>query len=66
MTEAEKQIVNRAIGRIYGMTQRKEQPGDVAEYYRCRNVILDLVGEELPKDTRPCYARDRNRGAQGD
>lgn len=57
MTEAEHQIVNRAMGRIFGMMQRQEQAGDAAEYWRCRNVILDLIGGELPEDRQPYYGR---------
>lgn len=66
MTPAEHIIVDRAIGRIFGMMQRPEQAGDAAEYWRCRSVILDLIGGELPEDGQPCYVRDRNKGAQGD
>lgn len=30
-----------AFGRILRMAARPEQPGDVAEYERCRKIILD-------------------------
>lgn len=63
MTKAERTAVNCAIGRIFRLASRPEQPGDAAEYERCRRVILDLV--EAPKDMTICYARDYGKGAQG-
>lgn len=53
-----------AIGRIFRMAARPEQPGDAAEYERCRRIILDNSPE--PEETSHCYVRDRLRGAQGD
>lgn len=56
--------MNMAIGRLFRLMSRPTQPGDVEQFYRCRSVVLDL-GDASP-DSRPNYARDRNRGAQGD
>lgn len=67
MSEAEKTAaVQMAIGRIFRMGSRPSQPGDVAEYYRCRNLVMDLLEASESNDGAPCYVRDRNRGAQGD
>lgn len=63
MTAEQTQMVNMAIGRIFRIASRPEQSGDVAEYTRCRNLILDLI--ELPEDRSPCIIRDRWKGAQG-
>jgi hypothetical protein len=57
-----------ALGRILLLGSRPAQPGDVAEYERCRAIILaelDQTNAALPNWT-PNYARDRNRGAAGD
>ena len=54
-----------ALGRIFRMASRPTQPGDIAEYERCRAIILDLLPSANP-DWSPNYARDRLRGAQGD
>lgn len=53
-------IINLAIGRIFRMASRPEQPGDAAEFQRCRGLI------EMPEDRAPCYGRDRLKGAAGD
>lgn len=69
MNTQDKQTVQLAMGRIFGMMQRPSQDGDVAEYERCRSLILNLV-EGTPagrhEDTSHCWVRDRNKGAQGD
>ncbi len=57
-------IINLAIGRIFGMASRPAQPGDAAEYQRCRGLILDRI--EAPEAYAHDYIRDRNRGAAGD
>ena len=60
----EKQVIQLAIGRIFRLASRPHQSTDMAEYERCRGIILDL--SETPKDTTHNYTRDRLRGAQGD
>ncbi len=58
--------VNLALGRLFRIMSRPEQPGDVDEYHRCHSVIMDLVGGDMPPDYRPNYTRDRLLGAAGD
>lgn len=53
-----------AMGRIFRLMSRPEQPGDIADYERCRAMILNL--SDNPRDEAPNYARDRLKGAQGD
>ncbi len=57
-----------ALGRILRMGSRSEQPGDGAEYWRCRNMIMDILEPVMPAyvDRAPCYGRDRLHGAAGD
>ena len=43
--ENNNKTVELAIGRIFRMMSRPVEPGDVAEYERCRSIILNLVGE---------------------
>ena len=57
--------VNLALGRIFRMASRPAQRGDVAEYERCRALIMDHVAASTP-DYTPNYARDYRMGAQGD
>lgn len=64
MTDA--QTVNLALGRIFRMASRPEQPGDAAEYWRCRSLIMNELDDGSYIDCRPDYGRDRLRGAQGD
>jgi hypothetical protein len=67
MPSIEDRLVALAIGRILRMGSRPEQPGDAEEYQRCKRIILDqLCPHGLPIDTRPSYARDYGKGAQGD
>jgi hypothetical protein len=42
LTREEVTTVNCAIGRIFGMLQREEKPGDAVEYERCRKVIMEI------------------------
>lgn len=51
-----------ALGRILRLAARPTQEGDIQEYERCRAIILDALEPSLTPD----YARDRNKGAQGD
>lgn len=56
-----------ALGRIFRLGSRPTQPGDVADYERCRRLILDHVeGHSHLPDYSHDYARDRLKGAQGD
>lgn len=57
--------VDLALGRIFRLMSRPEQPGDVAEYERCRALVLDELGA-APAGYVVSYARDRRLGAQGD
>ena len=56
--------VSLALGRIFRMLSRPEQPGDIAEYERCRAIIL---AHTQPREIgyEPDYARDHLKGAQG-
>ncbi len=64
MTQTERQTVNLALGRIFRLGSRPTQPCDVADYERCRSIILNIC--EPVSDYQPCYASDRLKGAQGD
>ncbi len=68
MTAEQTQTMQLAIGRILRMGARAEQPGDGAEYTRCRNIIMDIAeGNGFAfQDMSPNYQRDRLKGAQGD
>lgn len=67
-TNTDTQIINLAIGRIFRIVSRPTQPGDVAEYERCRAIIMDLAeaAGHIGVDHRPNYARDSRKGAPGD
>ena len=65
MTEADRQTVNLAFGRIFRLMSRPEQSGDAADYERCRAVILDVLDPPPFIDRAPDYGRDRLKGAQG-
>lgn len=55
-----------ALGRILRMASRPAQPGDIAEYERCRALLLDeLAPSGVIPEWVPDYARDRLKGAQG-
>ena len=62
MKPAEITVVNLAFGRIFRVMSRPERPGDIAEYERCRAIILDLCDPAQP-DYAPSYARDRLLGS---
>jgi hypothetical protein len=61
------QIINLAIGRIFRIASRPTHPGDIEEYERCKAIIMDLAeaSGHMSVDTRPNYARDYRKGAQG-
>lgn len=54
-----------ALGRILRLASRPEQLGDIAEYERCRAIIMDTF-EAPTLDYQPNWARDRLAGAAGD
>lgn len=54
-----------ALGRILRLGSRPTQPGDVAEYERCRAIIMDEL-EPVTPDYSPNWVRDRLKGAAGD
>jgi hypothetical protein len=57
-----------ALGRIFRLASRPAQEGDVAEYERCRALILnaaDAAGINTSPDYQHCWARDRLKGAAG-
>ncbi len=55
--------VKMAIGRIFLMGSRPEQPGDAKVYADCRAVIMDASGPA--EDRSLSFARDYGRGAAG-
>ena len=57
--------VQLALGRIFRLMSRPEQPGDVEQYEQSRAIILDAADPTIP-EYRPCWVRDRLKGAQGD
>jgi hypothetical protein len=60
------QTIELALGRIFNLASRPAQAGDIADYERCRSLILNAIGDTGFVDHAPCYARDRLCGAQGD
>lgn len=65
MTNEAKSTVNLALGRILRMASRPTKPGDVAEYNRCRAIVLDILGDST-EPYAPNWTRDRLCGAAGD
>lgn len=45
--EAKRAFVNMALGRLFRLAGRPEQPGDAEEFYRIRKVVLDMVPDLL-------------------
>jgi hypothetical protein len=45
------------------MMARPSRLGDVAEFYRIRDMLMAST-EQTVAEWQPNYARDRNRGAQ--
>ena len=64
MTKEENKTVELALGRILRIASRPTRAGDVAEYERCRALILDLCAPVTP-DYTPNWTRDRLLGAAG-
>ncbi len=59
--------VQLALGRILRMGARSSQPGDIAEYDRCRGSIMNILDASPGiADHAPNYARDHKKGAAGD
>jgi hypothetical protein len=61
--------VQLALGRIFRLMLRPEEPGDVEQYERARKIVLDAADEfqiTSGPDYEHCWVRDRFKGAQGD
>lgn len=58
------QEVKLAIGRLFLMLSRPEQPGDIETFNKIRSIVLDSA--DYRPDHRPNYAAQRMTGAQGD
>lgn len=41
-------VVSLALGRIFRLAARPTQPGDVADFERCRALILNELAPETP------------------
>jgi hypothetical protein len=65
MDQEDRTAVELALGRIFRLGSRPPQPGDVADYERCRKVIMDVL-DPPPYAPPVCWAQDRNKGAAGD
>lgn len=57
--------VKLALGRIFRLLSRPEQPGDAAQYEAARVVILTQAPAATAVDHMPNWIRDRNKGAMG-
>ncbi len=44
-TASDTKAIELALGRILRMASRPTQPGDNAEYERCRRIILDTIAD---------------------
>ncbi len=58
------QEVKLAIGRLFLMLSRPEQPGDIETFNKIRSIVLDSA--DYRPDHRPNYVAQRMTGAQGD
>lgn len=56
--------VKMAIGRLFAMMMRPAQEGDLEMFEKIRAVVMEH--SNVKEDYVPNYARDWNRGAQGD
>jgi hypothetical protein len=64
--EVKRETVNLAFGRIFRLLSRPAQPGDMAEYERCRGLILDLLGEPAERvESRPLPGWNFGHGNTG-
>jgi hypothetical protein len=63
--EARRAAVKAALGRMFRMMMRPYQEGDVAEYEKCRGVVLDC-SPEPEEDHSPNWVLHRRMGAAGD
>ena len=59
------QLVELALGRIFSLMMRPYQDGDIAVYEECRAIVRACAPESAPP-FQVSYARDYNKGAQGD
>lgn len=57
--------VQMALGRLFFMMCRPNQPGDVETYHKIRALVMDASNPQEP-DYRPNYVEQRLMGAQGD
>lgn len=57
--------VQLALGRIFRLMSRPEQPGDAEQYEAARAVILAHVPAGVVPDYAPNWIRDRFKGAAG-
>jgi len=70
MNALQTQTVNLAIGRIFLLASRPEQAGDIADYERCRSIILNALDPDMQTHRAVMasthnVARDRGKGAAG-
>lgn len=69
MTDAERdQVFRLALGRIFRLASRPEQPGDGEQYEDARHAILtayDAAPFPVGPDRSPNHTRQRREGAQG-
>ena len=64
------EIMSMAIGRLFLLGSRPEQPGDIETFYKIRSAVMEAAEVlELELDDPRYelnYTRDRLKGAQGD
>ena len=53
--------VRLAIGRLWQMMNRPEQPGDIEAFYKCRDIVM-AHGSPDYIDNSPNLARDYGKG----
>ena len=56
--------VQLAIGRLFLMLSRPEQPGDIETFHKIRAIVLDSA--DCRTDYLPKYVAQRMNGSQGD